>query len=77
VCDLDHLAQIIRVDLAKVHGVMQLETMLIVAESVADEGWPVFPGEMRSADGRRSRRGGVVHTATRGALDATPSVEES
>jgi Lrp/AsnC family leucine-responsive transcriptional regulator len=76
VCDLDHLAQIIRVDLARIPGLMQLETMLILAESVADEGWPVFPGEMRSADGRRSRRG-VVHAATRGALDATPSVEES
>ena len=42
--DLAHLAQMIRVDLAKIPGVMQLETMLILAESVADEGWPVFPG---------------------------------
>ena len=42
--DLDHLSQMIRVDLAKIPGVMQLETMLILAESVADEGWPVFPG---------------------------------
>ncbi len=41
--DLDHLSQMIRVDLAKIPGVMQLETMLILAESVADEGWPVFP----------------------------------
>jgi len=41
--DLDHLAQMIRVDLAKIPGVMQLETMLIMAESVADEGWPDFP----------------------------------
>ena len=43
--DLDHLAQMIRVDLAKIPGVMQLETMLIMAESVADQGWPVFPEE--------------------------------
>ena len=43
--DLDHLSQMIRVDLAKIPGVMQLETMLILAESVADEGWPVFPEE--------------------------------
>ena len=43
--DLTHLAQMIRVDLAKIPGVMQLETMLIMAESVADEGWPVFPEE--------------------------------
>jgi Lrp/AsnC family leucine-responsive transcriptional regulator len=42
--DLDHLSQMVRVDLAKIPGVMQLETMLILAESVADEGWPVFPG---------------------------------
>ena len=41
--DLDHLSQMIRVDLAKIPGVTQLETMLILAESVADEGWPVFP----------------------------------
>jgi len=41
--DLAHLAQMIRVDLARIPGVMQLETMLIMAASVADEGWPVFP----------------------------------
>ena len=41
--DLTHLAQMIRVELAKIPGVMQLETMLIMAESVADEGWPIFP----------------------------------
>ena len=40
--DLDHLAQMIRVDLAKIPGVMQFETMLIMAESVADAGWPIF-----------------------------------
>jgi len=43
--DLDHLAQMIRVDLARIPGVMQLETMLIMAESVADQGWPVFSEE--------------------------------
>jgi DNA-binding Lrp family transcriptional regulator len=43
--DLDHLAQMIRVDLARMPGVRQLETMLIMAESVADQGWPVFPQE--------------------------------
>jgi len=41
--DLDHLAQMIRVDLARIPGVMQLETMLVMAEAVADEGWPLFP----------------------------------
>ena len=43
--DNEHLAQMIRVDLARIPGVMQLETMLIMAESVADQGWPVFPEE--------------------------------
>ena len=38
--DLDHLSQLIRVDIARIPGVMNLETMLIMAESVADEGWP-------------------------------------
>ena len=41
--DLDHLAQMVRVDLAKIPGVMQLETMLILVESVVDQGWPVLP----------------------------------
>lgn len=40
--DLDHLAQLIRVDLAKIPGVLQFETMLVLNTSVADEGWPVF-----------------------------------
>jgi Lrp/AsnC family leucine-responsive transcriptional regulator len=40
--DLDHLAEMIRVDLAKIPGVMQFETSLVLAESVSDEGWPVF-----------------------------------
>ena len=38
--DLDHLGQLIRVDIARIPGVMNLETMLILAQSVADEGWP-------------------------------------
>ena len=41
--DLAHLARMIRVELAKVPGVMQFETMLVMAEPVSDEGWPVFP----------------------------------
>ena len=40
--DLDHLSQMIRIDLARIPGVMQLETMLILSESVGDDGWPVF-----------------------------------
>jgi Lrp/AsnC family leucine-responsive transcriptional regulator len=43
--DLDHLGQLIRVDIARIPGVMNLETMLIMAEPVADEGWPVIPEE--------------------------------
>ena len=38
--DLDHLSQLIRVDIARIPGVTNLETMLIMAESVADVGWP-------------------------------------
>ena len=41
--DLDHLGQLIRVDIARIPGVMNLETMLIMAEPVADVGWPVTP----------------------------------
>jgi Lrp/AsnC family leucine-responsive transcriptional regulator len=41
--DLDHLSRLIRVDIARIPGVMHLETMLILAESLADEGWPVIP----------------------------------
>jgi Lrp/AsnC family transcriptional regulator, leucine-responsive regulatory protein len=40
--DLDHLAELIRVDLAKIPGVLQFETMLVLNTCVADEGWPVF-----------------------------------
>jgi Lrp/AsnC family transcriptional regulator, leucine-responsive regulatory protein len=40
--DLDHLSQLIRVDIADIPGVLNLETMLILAESVEDEGWPVM-----------------------------------
>ena len=39
--DLDHLGQLIRVDIARIPGVMNLETMLVLAESVEDEGWPI------------------------------------
>jgi Lrp/AsnC family leucine-responsive transcriptional regulator len=39
--DLDHLGQLIRVDIARIPGVMNLETMLVLAESVSDEGWPI------------------------------------
>jgi Lrp/AsnC family leucine-responsive transcriptional regulator len=38
--DLDHLGQLIRVDIARIPGVMNLETMLVLAESVEDHGWP-------------------------------------
>jgi Lrp/AsnC family transcriptional regulator, leucine-responsive regulatory protein len=41
--DLDHLGQLIRVDIARIPGVMNLETMLIMAEPVEDDGWPVVP----------------------------------
>jgi Lrp/AsnC family leucine-responsive transcriptional regulator len=40
--DLDHLGRLIRVDIARIPGVMNLETMLVLAESVADAGWPVL-----------------------------------
>ena len=39
--DLDHLGQLIRVDIARIPGVMNLETMLIMAEPIAEDGWPV------------------------------------
>jgi DNA-binding Lrp family transcriptional regulator len=38
--DLDHLGQLIRVDIARIPGVRNLETMLILAEPIADQGWP-------------------------------------
>ena len=43
--DLDHLGQLIRVDIARIPGVMNLETMLIMAEPVADRGWPCVTSE--------------------------------
>lgn len=43
--DLDHLGQLIRVDIARIPGVMNLETMLIMAEPVADQGWPIVAEE--------------------------------
>lgn len=41
--DLAHLSQLIRVDLALIPGVTKLETMLILAEPVTDQGWPILP----------------------------------
>ncbi len=43
--DLDHLGQLIRVDIARIPGVMNLETMLVLAEPVEDEGWPTVNDE--------------------------------
>ena len=43
--DLDHLGQLIRTDIARIPGVMNLETMLVLAESVEDQGWPVVNEE--------------------------------
>jgi Lrp/AsnC family transcriptional regulator, leucine-responsive regulatory protein len=43
--DLDHLGQLIRVDIARIPGVMNLETMLVLAEPVEDEGWPIVTEE--------------------------------
>lgn len=40
--DLDHLGRLIRVDIARIPGVMNLETMLVLAESVEDQGWPIL-----------------------------------
>ena len=37
--------QLIRVDIARIPGVMNLETMLVLAESVEDEGWPIVSEE--------------------------------
>lgn len=43
--DLDHLARLVRVDLARIPGVQQFETMLVLNTSVADAGWPDFEAE--------------------------------
>ena len=43
--DLDHLGQLIRVDIARIPGVMNLETMLIMAEPIAEDGWPIVTEE--------------------------------
>jgi Lrp/AsnC family leucine-responsive transcriptional regulator len=43
--DLDHLGQLIRIDIARIPGVMNLETMLVLAESVEDQGWPAITTE--------------------------------
>jgi len=39
--DLEHLSRLIRVDIADIPGVMNLETMLILADSMDDAGWPI------------------------------------
>jgi Lrp/AsnC family leucine-responsive transcriptional regulator len=57
--NLEHLAQMIRVDLAKIPGVTQLETMLVLAESVSDPGWPNVletHSQRQDASSRRGRR---------------------
>jgi Lrp/AsnC family transcriptional regulator, leucine-responsive regulatory protein len=46
--DLDHLARLIRVDLAKIPGVLQFETMLVLNTCVADEGWPILEEEQKA-----------------------------
>lgn len=43
--DLDHLGRLIRVDIARIPGVLNLETMLVLAEPVGDTGWPALDGE--------------------------------
>jgi Lrp/AsnC family leucine-responsive transcriptional regulator len=40
--DLDHLSELIRSDIASIPGVVNLETMLVLAESVIDDGWPIY-----------------------------------
>jgi Lrp/AsnC family transcriptional regulator, leucine-responsive regulatory protein len=54
--DLDHLSRLIRVDIARIPGVMNLETMLIMAEPVVDQGWPsvLEPHDAGAAATRRS-----------------------
>ena len=41
--NLDDLARLIRADIARIPGVSKLETMMILAESVVDDGWPILP----------------------------------
>ncbi len=43
--DLDHLGQLIRVDIARIPGVMNLETMLIMAEPIEEDGWPIVTAD--------------------------------
>jgi len=59
--DLDHLSQLIRVEIASVPGVVNLETMLVLAESVSDDGWPIYPSDDECASRPRT-------TAASGAL---------
>jgi Lrp/AsnC family leucine-responsive transcriptional regulator len=51
--DLDHLSKLIRVDIARIPGVLRLETALIVGEAVALDAWPVFTHDQRGGDGDR------------------------
>jgi len=44
--DLDALAHLIRIDIADIPGVLNLETMLVLADSIGDEGWPIPPGQV-------------------------------
>lgn len=54
--DLDHLAQLIRTDIARIPGVMKLETGIIMMESVADEGWPILTIDNESLPARRATK---------------------
>ena len=40
--DLEHLGRLIKTDIAAVPGVAKLETLLVLTEVKADEGWPAF-----------------------------------
>ncbi len=42
--DLDHLARLIKTDIAAIPGVAKLETLLVLTEVKADAGWPAFDG---------------------------------
>ena len=38
--DLEHLGRLIKTDIAAIPGVAKLETLLVLTEVKADEGWP-------------------------------------
>ncbi len=57
--DLEDLSQLIRVDIARIPGVMNLETMLIMVQSVAEEGWPTRPRTVRRRRAAGARRHSV------------------